>query len=615
MSDYIGNFISGPAQVSALLSVALIWLGMAAIGAALVGRHRMAEVDHLVGWGGVSFLMTLPGVYFGLPFGYAALAAAGLALGSLVYVGWRERRIVAPGWGRVLLVGLPLLVLVSAMRGSQWDEFGTWLMVPRYMLETGAFPSATNPYANAFLPGYPYNWHFVTYLASRISGGLLENAGALSNVVLLYGFGLVLIRLIEAGTARNIPAGRPAWAIAALVVLATTLINPAFAQKVVLTSYAETSTAVATATAVVLAWMLLERLAGDGTGNARALAWQLGLVLALLVNLKQATLVLAVLVVLAALVVALRDPAVPAGGLVRLLPAIVLPPAILYLTWRYHLAAALPATELSVRPLDEWAVDLTAQVLWKMLVVLSKKGYFLALMLILAGCGVFGFIKARTALDRLAMLAALVVLGYNAFLLFAYVTTFTRFDALRVASFWRYNMHLGLVLVAFTVYGLAVQWGRRGGARFDLRRWAWVPVVLVIAAPFVFAHKLRFDRVPAIAHYRSVGAELAPLMRAGDGLYISDPRGSGESGVITKFELDGGVRVMGWVTAFSPDKLAPLTRAIASPGTTAILVYSTFDGYEAAFGMALAAGRTHLLRRADGGGWKVVKSWLQPAPE
>ena len=115
--------------------------------------------------------------------------------------------------------------------------------------------------------------------------------------------------------------------------------------------------------------------------------------------------------------------------------------------------------------------------------------------------------------------------------------------------------------------------------------------------------------MPSIIHYRSVGASMKTLVYPSDRIFVSDPRGSGESSVITKFELGDRAQVQGGVSAFSPDKLMPLLAAINKPKITAVLVHSTFDGYETALGLKLKPGQSHLLRRSESG-WRVVKSWI-----
>ena len=132
----------------------------------------------------------------------------------------------------------------------------------------------------------------------------------------------------------------------------------------------------------------------------------------------------------------------------------------------YHVTTALTGAELAVRPFDQWYIDLIGQILWKMLVVFSKKGAYLALMVVAVGFAVRAMIRFRTPFDRLAVIVGTVFIGYNAFLLFAYVSTFGQADSLRVASLWRYNMHLGPLGVAFAAYGLGLLWKDRVLGRF-----------------------------------------------------------------------------------------------------------------------------------------------------
>jgi len=612
MGQFFGNFLESPAQIQVLGCVAVVWLGFTALGAAAGGRDRLAETDHLAGWALVSLLFTLAGVFLKTPFTLLAIVAA-LAAGLAGWIAWRrDRALLAPGWGRVLVLGLPLLVLASAMQGSQWDEFTDWLVIPRYLLETDAFPSKENPFSKASFAGYPYSWHLVNYLASRLAGRLLESTGGVSNLVLLFGFALLVVRLMFIGAGRQ-PAGeRIGWSLAALGVLAATLLNPTFAQKIVLTAYADTSSAVVAGSGAVLAWFMLEALAERAYDRARNLALTLGLVLALLVNLKQATLVLMVLIVIAASIIAVRDRSISLMRFARLAPLVVGPTVVIYLAWRYHLATGLGARELSVLPVKEWLIDLIPQILARMGLVLSKKGYYLALAVILVVIGVRGFFRSATPFDRFAALLAMVVLGYNAFLLFAYVTTFGKSDALRAASYWRYNMHLGAMIVAFAAYGGAIVWQRFLAGRRRAQRWVWLPVALVIVAPFVFAPKLRFDREPMTRHFRTVGAGVAELVHRGDKVFNTDPTGSGESGAALSYELGERAGYAGQVTAFSGGKLKAFKQALSRPATTVVVVQSWRDDFAPLLGMTPPAGQSAMLRRTPNG-WRVVKTWPQPA--
>ena len=612
MENYLGYFLESGDQVVALAAAAVVWLGFTAIGAAVGGRRRLGEIDYLVGWSLVSFGFTFAGVFLRIPFTWLA-AAAGFAAAVGAFMAWRrDRRLLPDGIGRIALLGLPFLIMVSAVQGSQWDEFTDWLVIPRYLLETDAFPSRDNPFSKAVFTGYPYSWHFVSYLVGRLAGGLIESAGALSNVILLFAYGLLMVRLMLTAAGRHPEAEPVRWSLAALAMLLVTLLNPTFAQKIVLTAYAETASAVAAGSALVLGWMVLEALAAREYDRARTLAWSMGLVLALLANLKQATLVLVVLIVLATAFVALRDRAVPLKRFVRLLGAMVLPTVAIYLAWRYHVATELTRGEMPLRPPGEWFIALIPQILAKMAIVLAKKGAYLALALAVIGFGVVGFWRARTSFDRLAALAALVMLGYNAFLLFAYLASFSKFDALRAASYWRYNMHLGGVVVAFAAYGGALLWRRWLSGRVRIARLAWLPVVLIIAAPFVFAPKLRFDREPMTRNFRVVGAAVAALAKPGDRIFNVDPHGSGESSAALTYELGERAGYAGQVSAFTRQASKAFRKALANPRTNALVLHTQLPDFATALGLTLPADRTYFLRRQADGAWRVVGSWPRP---
>lgn len=612
MTRYLENFFQGGDQIISLAAVFAVWIALSVIGGAIGGRERIRQIDHLIGWSVVSLILTGGGVLTRIPFTYLTIGAGVLALVSGSVLWRRGDGIGSASWARLLILGLPFFALLSAMRGSQWDEFTDWLVIPRYLLETDAFPSHDNPYANANLLAYPYSWHFITYMVSRLSGRFLENAGAISNVLLLFGFGLLTLRLIGRGLGRENLAHAPTWGLAALAGLSTTLFNPTFAQKVALTTYADTSSAVVTGTAVILGWLMVEALADGDPRLARRYAWQTGAVLLVLINLKQATLVLTVLVIGGIIITALREPRIKGSALATTLPAVIVPPLLIALVWRYHVATEIDAGELRIMPFADWHVALIPDIVGRMLLVLSKKGLYLAVITLVAILGLRGLVRSRSSFDRFALIAAAVVFGYNAFLLFAYVTTFGEFDALRAASYWRYNMHLGLVCVAFAAVGLTEVWRERLAGR-SMPRWlAWTPVIISVAAPLVFADKIRFDRVPSIVYFRDVGSEVARIAGLHDRIYIADPKGSGESAAIMRYELGAGTAYGGHLSAYFPDKPTAFQSRAADPSITMILVHSMIPEIQSILNLNLADGRSYLLRRQPGGEWEIVGSWLHP---
>ena len=612
MDGYLGNFFEHPGQVVSFLTVAAVWLSLSALGALVAGRDRFQEATPLYGWVLVSLVFTVIGVFTPVPFTPLAAGLGLLALFSCAVLIPRGDRILPPGSLKIAVLALPLLLLVSAMVGSQWDEFSDWLISPRLLLDIDVFPDNSNKHLGGSLAAYPYGWHLITYLASRLAGRLVENAGALVNVFLLLTFGLAAIRLVREGVDEKTQTAPPGWGLLALGGLAATLLNPTFAQKVALTSYADTATAVTIGFGGVLGWFMLDALGRGDRHQAFRLAFQIGLVMLVLVNLKQATVVLFALVIGAILLAGLRDPDIRFRDLAKTVPAMIIPGIVIYVVWRYYVMTELTQSELSVRPFDQWQVGLIPRIVWQMLVVLSKKGAYLALMTVAVVAAVRGMVRFQGPFDRLAIIVGAVFLGYNAFLLFAYVTAFGEKSALRAASMWRYNMHLGLLGVAFAAYGLGLLWKARAPLGLRTARIHWLPVVLILIAPLVFANKLRFDRHPPVPFFRAVGAEVAGLLKSGDRLFVLDPKGSGESGVITRFELGGHGIYRGYSGVFHPRTLERFRSIFENRKLTHILMHSSTPEAHQTLGRDLPDRVSYLLRADGKGGWQVEQTWKRP---
>ena len=550
MTDYFANFVQHSGQIDSFLASAVLWIGFFAIGSFFLGRDKLYEMAPFYGWAVINFFLTVLGVFTSIPFHVIALGIGITATVALIVVLRRKERLFPAGALKVALMAAPLLLLVSAMVGSQWDEFSDWLISPRLMLETGSFPTSADVHRSGTLAAYPFGWHYISYLASLMAGRFLENAGALVNVFMLLTFGFVSIRLIRTGLGREQDNSTPGWVLCAIGGLSTTLLNTTFVQKVALTSYADVATATVTGLGVVVGWYMLGALAEGRRKDALLNALQVGLLMMLLVNLKQSTVVMFVIVVGAILLAGLRDPKVRFRDLLAALPGMVVPGILIFVVWRYYIGQEMPAREMSMTPFSQWLFEYIPQILWKMLTVLSKKGAYLFLLVLIIGFGLRAMVKYRTPFDRFAIIAGAVFLGHNAFLFFAYISTFGKFDALRAASYWRYNMQLGMIGVAFTAYGLSILWRTHVEGRTWPKKVMWVPVVLMIVAPFVFADRLRFDRHPPVPHYRVVAKDLKSMLVMGNRLSVLDPQGSGESGVITRYELGGQDIYKSYLSAF-----------------------------------------------------------------
>ncbi|OHC77691.1 MAG: hypothetical protein A3G18_10430 [Rhodospirillales bacterium RIFCSPLOWO2_12_FULL_58_28] len=610
MDGFIHNFIGADGQVSVLLSVLALWAGLSIIGAAVGTRHLIFEAAPIYGWAAAAALFTTVGAVSAVPFTYIAWVSLALTLPAAVHVCRREGRLFVAGAGKILVMAVPLLLLASAMVPSQWDEFSNWLPNARFLINNDGFPGAADAETGSSFPAYPYGWTLLTYMTSKLAGRFVENAGGPLNVLLLLTFGMVLTRVVLVGIGKKGPAGH-GWGLAALAVLAGFAFNPTFSQKIVLTAYADTPSAVVLGVGGALGWMMLNALADGEKEKARDLALQFGLAMMVLVNLKQTGFVLFVFAVIGVLLAGLMDSKIRFSRLVRLVPLMALPAAAIHVIWISYVAAELSAYERNLLPYANWNINLIPQILHRMLIVLSRKGAYFTLMTVVVIFAVRGLWRRRDAMDRLAVIVASVFLGYNAFLLFMYVAGFGADDAKTVTSFWRYNMHLGPLGMVFGAYGLARLWQDRLALRLDAKKFSVAAVVLALALPVAFSSKLRFDREPPKPHFLAVAARLPDLLPEGSRFIVLDPKGSGESAMMVRYFLGLKRRMVGFNSAYHGQSLDDFRKMLTPGQSDAIIIHSVVPALREALGMELADDASYLLGPGDGG-WRIDKTWLYP---
>ena len=405
--------------------------------------------------------------------------------------------------------------------------------------------------------------------------------------------------------------GAHGWGYCAIGGLAVTVLSPTFVPKIVFTAYADSATSTVMGVGLVLGWLLLEAVAEDDAPRARALAIQLGLASALLVNVKNGNLALLAILVVGLLIVVLRDPALKTADLVRLSHWILVPPVLVYGLWQLHIVLHISAGGVSLRDVALWHPSLIPDILARMGLVATKKGGYFGVMLVALWFGVSALIRRpRNAFDRLAILTAIAFVLYQAFLLFAYVAAFSEYDARRVASYWRYNTHLGGVAVVFAAYGLALLW--REHLTLRLRRdLNWIPIALIVALPVGLSYKVRFDHRPQKQYVRGVGAELARTLPPTARLAILDPADNGFYETMIRYELHRGAKIVARISAYSKATPDSIALTLSSRAASHVWVHVPSPMIEAALGAKLPEGESYLLSRADGA-WKIDKSWPYP---
>ena len=610
MDSYLNYFLGGPHQFVSIVSVFSVWFALSLIGSVVARGHAIQVATPFYGWAVGILLFTLGGVFTSLTFTTISILIGILALGSFIYLIRAEQSVLDHGFIKLVTITMPLWILISGMVASQWDEFSHWLPSTLFLLDHDGFPDSVNSETGASFPAYPYGWPLLMYLASRLAGEFVENSGALFNLLALLTFGLVLLEVVYIGLGQPHKRQSKNWMMAALAGLLVTLFNPTFVQKLVLTAYSETSTSVTIALAGILAWMMLDSLAKSDHKAAMHLAWQSALTLAVHINLRQANLVLFVILVMSILVIGLRDPRINLAALINRIVILTIPPLVVYITWRFHVAHHLSGAEFSIHPFENWLVDLIPEILFAMLTVASKKGVYFLIMAGVLMFGIRGLWRMETSLDRLAVLASGMFLGYNAFLLFTYVSAFGKSDALRVASYWRYNIHVGLFASIFCVYGSALVYSRTEFLKSRHKQFGIAAILILIVAPLIFAKKLRFDHEGRKPYFQMVARDIKSELPRDARYFIVDPQGNGEVGVITKFRIGNSAAYRGVMSAFHPSNVNTLDSRIRNSKSEFVLIHSSFDGIDTFFGFPISPDRSYLLKKSASG-WIQVRTWME----
>lgn len=606
----------GLAGLAALAALFASYAAFTALGAAAGGRRRFAPADPVVGWGLGGGLLTLWGV---LPPGgltLPGLALMGAGVVALAWVPLTGGSLAAPGRWRVPVLLLPLFLYIAGSGVTHWDDFSHWFVNHGYLLRYDGFPAAGMPESTSHWPAYPYGLSLWDWLVSRLAGHYVEVAGALVNVVLLAAAAGFLIDAILRGNPdlrASTRSGR--WALAAAGALLVIPLNPAFHRSTMVSGVADSATAVALAATGLLVWRMLESLRdGDGDrADAVALARQAGFAAAALVNLKQVNLVLLALLIGAALLLALRDPRLRAADLLRRLPWLLGPAAVVYLVWRWFVVNNLPGQEFAFLPMERWRIHLIPDILhgmWRFAIAESLHCYLM--LLAVALLGLRGLWRCRTPFDRLALLSGAVAAGYIAFLFFTYLAAgFSDAEAVRGASFWRYTIQVSLFAWVAAVHGLALL---TAGRLRPLSPGPWhvaAAAALALLVPaLTVAMPTQLVRTRDV-DIRTLGRTLSETLPEGARVAVIEDGMSGLHTVILRYELwragrdDRGLRVAFRGEVLDKrDTAAIAPRLAADPTITHVLILDATPAQAEAFGVPPAAGH-RLLEHSDGG-WRPV---------
>jgi hypothetical protein len=222
----------------------------------------------------------------------------------------------------------------------------------------------------------------------------------------------------------------------------------------------------------------------------------LALTLAALVNIKQDSVAMAAGLIVTAAVLAVLPRSERRWRALVALALAAAPAALLYLAWRWYVLEHFALGELKPLPISQWQFANIPLILRSMGAVMLEKPYFFGLAA-LAVAGLLWRLKHR-GLDRTNRVAALflgVALVYNGALFGAYIAHFPGEIGSDAHSYYRYNTHLGLLLVLTLVLlarDVAVERALRVSG--SVHR-VVLPVLVgaLLLCPVVFLRLLRFD--------------------------------------------------------------------------------------------------------------------------
>jgi len=334
--------------------------------------------------------------------------------------------------------------------------------------------------------------------------------------------------------------------------------------------------------------------------------------------LKPASVVLEVGVLVGVLIAALRDPDIRLGRFLLLAPQILLPGIVIFVAWTAYGSVHLPnglGTHF-VLPFAEWQWHHMSSTLPKMLSIIANKGFYFGMMFVLSALSFVALFRYRSKFDRFTLIVGCTFVGYNLFLVFAYLAIFRGYTSLNALSYWRYNMHLAHLGVICAAFGLGVLWKNRLAMRTDalLPHLAKVGVVVLVVLPLVFAPKIRFDVRAPKQFVNKVGTEMRSLLPKDSRVYIVDVLSTGSYAKQMRYLLFGAATFTKDISVFSKFSSSDLSRAINNTRSTHVWMHTQNKQTTEFFNLELPERHAHLMQK-QGNGWKLLKSWPYPGYE
>lgn len=490
----LAAFIPNGIQAAGLLAVFANGLVMLVLGRAMLGARTLPEIAMMAGWGLIALVLTLWGVL--TPENMRIPAVALIAVAAVAALLPRGR-LTGPDLitlGRLIMLALPLIAVFASALPSQPDTFTNQLPNAVYLYDYGQFPGTGKPSILAEWPAFPYNLQLAAFVPALLAPDFPPAALIHVNLLLQLAFALLLARSMRG--ANTAIAAPPSWPAIGGALLLTTFLNPGFDPKIQFSSYGDPAIAVSVALVAWQAERLLAARAARRSGDHERLV--LTFLLLAGVAIKQVSVVLMGSIVLVAFLIGAFDRRIgSARALAGFLPAF-LPAMLLWGVWRNYVANHFDSSaELTFLPYAEWHFASLPTILSNMaLQIWQRLPFFILLYGVAIAAIPMTLRRGQTPVTRLFLLTLGTTLVYTGFLIFTYVAHFPGEIGASAHSFFRYNLHLGLLATLAAVALAHGTWLERGAPRLG-HGWDFIQagaIVLALVAPVAAASWIRFDR-------------------------------------------------------------------------------------------------------------------------
>lgn len=510
-------------------AVLLLFFLLTALGRLVGGQRRWAPADTLTGWGVLTLILTLWGLFVPLPLSEAVFGVGIVAFASFIWFLWKAENKRKWLWLAVIIF-LQSWVLFFLNRAGLvfWDDYAHWSPNTLFMWQHDAFPNHSLPPSYAALPGYPYAMPYLSYAASLIGGSFLVQGSAMMAWLMLVYFGWVLFqsfRDLNGNEKVQSWIVQPAWLF--LAVIMVSVFNPGFNASFSVTGGSDLATSVAVGVFGLLLMQFYIAIKAKDASRLWALGFQIAMAAVVLMMLRQMNIVLVGLFYIGFLLLLLKDKMRTEAILILVIT--IIPAFLVRWGWQDYIIREHPEGTVGIHAFKDWHCHLLPAVMRAAVEeALEKWGFFL-LMAVVSGVGIRGFFRSRTPYNVLCFLAAVLFLGNLAYLFTAYMgaSSFTEHELKGAASFYRYNTHVGFLGVAALWFALQPYLERKISSRRQLIGLTAFGLCLL---PILFVLKPQWivpQARPELCEDRALGKRLAQSLPSPSNFVLLDPEGNG----------------------------------------------------------------------------------------